>query len=81
MISLFDVPGTQHEGVMEVDLTLEASDAPGLPHSQLSLGITHVAPDGTLKTSETDLELQPMSPAYTQLALLEAKYKSGNSGA
>jgi len=78
MLSLFDALGTQHEGVAEVDLTLEAVESLAPLCTQLSLAITHLSPNGVLKTSETYSKLLPSSRAYKQLKLLEAEYMSEN---
>lgn len=75
MKSLFDDPGTQHEGVVEVDLTLTEADETESLCSQLSLGITHVQPNGVLRTVETVEELHSSSQAYIQLGLLREAYK------
>lgn len=76
MVSLFDDPGTQGEGVAEVDLTLEAVESLAPLCTQLILATTTLSPDGTVKTVETSSIPQPMSPAHRQLKLLEGEYRS-----
>ena len=81
MISLLGDPETSNVGVMEVDLVLPAIAESESQLQSISVGITRLAPDGTLTSGETHAPLLPMTPAYKQLTLLEAKYKSENSDA
>jgi hypothetical protein len=78
MISLFDAPGTQHEGVVEVDLHFDSDDYSEPRYSRLSLAITRLGQDGVLKTGETAEVLLPKSEAYKQLELIQAAYKLGS---
>lgn len=79
--SLSAVPGTANEGVLEVDLVLPSTAVFEFPSPPLQVSISRLAPNGILATSETAVQPQPKSPAYTQLKLLEAKYTSRNSNA
>jgi len=74
-------PGTANEGVLEVDLVLPSTCAFEFPSPPLEVSISRFSPNGTLATSESAVQPQPKSRAYTQLELLEAKYTSGMTGA
>jgi len=69
-------PGTNNVGVLEVDIELPGivALAPQSPRVQVST--SHVAPDGTLKTSQTDSLLLPKSQVYSNLELLAVEYTS-----
>ena len=79
--SLSAVPEITNEGVLEVDLVLPPTAAFEFPSRPLQVSISRLAPNGTLATSETCLQPQPKSAAYSQLELLEAKYTSKSSNA
>lgn len=70
MTSLFDDPGTQHEGVLEVDLSLPPTASFEFPTLPLRGGISRLAPDGKLFCQEISSQPMPMSRAYRQLTLL-----------
>jgi hypothetical protein len=78
MVSLFLDPGTQDEGAMEVALHLSAVESLAPLCTQLSVSTTSLAPSGRVIVSETCVQPLPKSRAYTQLELMEAKYKSGS---
>lgn len=80
MISLFDDPGTQGVGVLAVEIDLPGTCAFEFPSRSLMTGITVLSPDGKPRTYENAVSPQPKSTECMQLELLQAEYKSGNSG-
>ena len=73
--------GTANEGVLEVDFHLTPNVETEFQSQTLQVSISRISPSGTLATSETAVQSQPIPPAYKQLKLLEAKYMSKNSDA
>lgn len=71
---------TSNEGVLEVDLALPPTASFEFPSPPVTVSIARLAPDGLLKTSGSDVSPQPKTPAYSQLELLGAKYKSKKKG-
>lgn len=71
-------PGINNVGVLEVDLELPSIASFESQSPQLHVLTAHVAPDGTLKTSQTDARLQPKSEVYKTLELLQVEYTSEN---
>jgi hypothetical protein len=81
MHSLFDAPGTQRVGAAEVDLRIEAVESLAPLCTRLSLATSSICADGILRTVEIYATPQPKSPAYTQLELIQAKYRSETTDA